>query len=101
VITDVLVCWKCGASVADLSLPFSRTDECRACRAQLHVCRMCRFYDTSKAKYCSEPVADEVQDKTRANFCGYFEAAPGRFMPRSSAEVRSRDALEALFGAKK
>jgi hypothetical protein len=97
----VLVCWKCGASVVDLSLPFSRTDECRHCRAQLHVCRMCRFYDTSKAKYCSEPVADEVQDKTRANFCGYFEAAPGRFTPRADIEDPARNALEALFGAKK
>ena len=29
-----LVCWKCGASLADLSLPLSRTDECRACRAE-------------------------------------------------------------------
>ena len=96
-----LACWKCGASLADLSLPFSRTDECRACRAQLHVCRMCRFYDTGKAKYCAEPVADEVQDKTRANFCGYFEAAPGRFMPRAGIEDPTRDALDALFGAKK
>ena len=45
-----IVCWKCGASLADLSLPFGRRDECRACRAELHVCRMCRFYDTRKAK---------------------------------------------------
>ena len=36
---------------------------------------MCRFYDTRKAKSCAEPVADEVQDKQRANFCGYFVAA--------------------------
>ena len=99
--TESFVCWKCGASVADLNLPFSRTDECRACRAEQHVCRMCRFYDPRKAKSCAEPIADEVQDKTRANFCGYFEAAPGRFVPRSGAEYRSRDALDALFGSKK
>jgi len=94
-------CWKCGAPLADLSLPFSRTDECRACRAQLHVCRMCRFYDTSKAKHCSEPIADEVQDKTRANFCGYFVAASDRYSPRDDAGDRARSALESLFGPKK
>lgn len=96
-----LVCWKCGASLADLSLPLARTDECRACRAELHACRMCRFYDTGKAKSCAEPVAEEVKDKERANYCDYFVAAPGRFRPRDPAADRSRDALEALFGPKK
>ena len=96
-----LVCWKCGAALASLSPPLSRTDECRDCRAEQHVCRMCRFYDTRKAKSCAEPVADEVRDKERANFCGYFEAASGRFVPHSGAENRARDALDSLFGAKK
>jgi hypothetical protein len=98
---ETLVCWKCGASLADLSLPLSRTDECRACRAELHVCRMCRFYDTGKAKSCAEPIADEVQDKTRANFCGYFQAVGGRFKPGGGAGDRALTALESLFGAKK
>ena len=98
---EILVCWKCGASLADFSLPLGRRDECRACRAELHVCRMCRFYDTRKAKACAEPVADEVLDKERSNFCGYFVAAGGRFTPRSGAEERARNALDELFGAKK
>lgn len=96
-----LVCWKCGASLADLTLPLARTDECRACRAELHACRMCRFYDTTKAKNCAEPVAEEVRDKERANYCDYFVAAPGRFRPRDPAAERSRAALEGLFDSKK
>lgn len=96
-----LVCWKCGASLAELTLPLSRTDECRACRAEVHVCRMCRFYDTGKAKSCAEPVADEVRDKERANFCGYLEVAGGRFQSGAAAAERAKDALEGLFGAKK
>ena len=96
-----LVCWKCGASLAELTLPLSRTDECRACRAEVHVCRMCRFYDTGKAKSCAEPVADEVRDKERANFCGYLEVAAGRFQSGAAASERAKDALAALFGAKK
>ena len=99
--TDDLVCWRCGASLAALTLPLSRTDDCRACRAELHVCRMCRFYDTSKAKNCAEPVADEVRDPERANFCGYFEPAEGRFKPTAAVTHMGKDALEALFGAKK
>ncbi len=96
-----LVCWKCGVALTELSLPLSRADECRACRAELHVCRMCRFYDTGKAKSCSEPVADEVNDKTRSNFCGYFVVAGGRFKPRTGAADEARTALESLFGSKK
>jgi len=65
------------------------------------VCRMCRFYDTGKAKSCAEPIADEVQDKTRSNFCGYFQAAGGRFQPRSDAGDRAKNALESLFSTKK
>jgi hypothetical protein len=99
--SEELVCWKCGAPLSELSLPLSRTDECRACRAELHVCRMCRFYDTSKAKSCSEPIADEVQDKQRANFCGYFLVAGGRFRPRSDTAELAKAALESLFGPKK
>ncbi|RYZ62239.1 MAG: hypothetical protein EOP08_12470 [Proteobacteria bacterium] len=32
-------CWKCGASLSALSLPFDRRDTCRACGADLHVSR--------------------------------------------------------------
>ena len=62
---------------------------------------MCRFYDTGKAKSCAEPVADEVQDKERANFCGYFEPVAGRFRARGDAPDRAREALESLFAPKK
>lgn len=99
--TEALLCWKCGSSLADLSLPFRRTEECRACRAEIHVCRMCRFYDTRKAKSCAEPVADEVGDKERANFCGYFEPAEDRFKPKAAVTDMGKDALEALFRQKK
>jgi len=96
-----LDCWKCGAPLAELSLPVGRTDSCRACRAEVHVCRMCRFYDLSKAKQCAEPIADPVGDKERANFCGYFVPVPGRFCAPGPAADQALDALNSLFGAKK
>lgn len=94
-----LCCWKCGADLSSLLLPLSRRDECPACHADLHVCRMCEFYKTSVAKACREPVADEVHDKTRANFCGYFQPNPLVY-PSASAigQGSARAGLEALFG---
>jgi hypothetical protein len=62
---------------------------------------MCRFYDTTKARQCAEPVAEPVQIKGRANFCGYFEPVAGRFRPASPTDDPARAALDALFAPKK
>jgi hypothetical protein len=94
-----LRCWKCGASLAEYTLPLRRLEECRVCGAELHACRMCEFYDTSKAKHCREPVAEEVKDKGVANFCDYFRPTAAAYRPEAaSAADRARAELEALFG---
>jgi len=96
-----LVCWKCGADLEHLSLPLSRRDECAKCRAELHVCRMCVDYDPSVAKHCREPTAEEVSDKTRANFCDFFVPRPAAYVaPDTSAAARAQLELEKLFGKK-
>lgn len=97
----MLVCWKCGASLAALSLPLTRLDACKACNAELHVCKLCEFYDTTKAKHCREPIAEEVRDKERANFCDYFKPRPGAFSSKAQTDAdRARSELEKLFGKK-
>lgn len=83
-----------------MPLPVGRAEYCRACRAEIHACRMCRFYDLSKARQCAEPVAEPVQNKERANFCGYFEPVAGRFRPPTGTDY-AKAALEALFAPKK
>ena len=96
---NTLVCWKCGASLAALTLPLRRLEECKACGAELHVCRMCVDYDTAVAKSCREPIAEEVKEKERANFCDYFKPRPDAYRPRDETEERkSRAALDTLFG---
>jgi hypothetical protein len=96
-----LRCWKCGTSLADYSLPLRRLEECRDCHAELHVCRMCEFYDTTKAKHCREPIAEEVKDKLVANFCDYFRPSPAAYRPEQlSAAEQARAQLDALFGKK-
>ena len=99
--TSNLVCWKCGAALTDLPLPLSRLAECPACRKELHVCRMCAFYDPRVARQCREPVAEDVNDKERANFCGYFQARPDAHRPQDAAAAQAaRNALDELFGGK-
>ena len=93
------VCWQCGASLAELTLPFSRFDVCRACHAELHACRMCRFYDVTVAKQCREPIAEEVRDKQRGNVCDYFSPRNDAYQPAPAAQqAQAKAALDALFG---
>lgn len=95
------LCWQCGASLAQLSLPFSRFDHCKHCGAALHACKQCVFYEPTVAKQCREPIAEEERDKQRANFCDYFSARPDAYKPTDvSAAQQARAALDALFGKK-
>lgn len=96
-----LSCWKCGGSLAALSLPLRRLDECPTCRAELHVCRLCVDYEPRVAKHCREPTAEEVRDKTRANFCDHFKPRAGAYVAPDTASVdAARVELERLFGKK-
>ncbi|MBB6095095.1 ribosomal protein L40E [Povalibacter uvarum] len=94
-----LTCWKCGNSLADYTLPLRRLEECRKCHAELHVCKMCEWYNTSVAKHCREPIAEEVKDKERANFCDYFTPRPDAYSSSPQDEAaRAKAQLDALFG---
>ncbi len=94
-----LVCWKCGVSVADLPLPLSRLAECPKCRAYLHACRLCEFYDPRITSQCQEERAEEVRDKEHANFCDWFKPRPNAHRPRAEAKTRAaKSELDALFG---
>ena len=97
-----LVCWRCGASLSALSLPLRRLDVCKACNAELHVCKMCVEYDISYAKHCKEPTAEEVRKKDEANFCDHFKPKAGAYVAKNEAELaKSKSALDDLFSAPK
>lgn len=94
-----LVCWKCGASLKSLPLPLGRLDECPVCRAPLHVCRFCQFFDANTARKCREKDAEEVIDKEKANFCDYFKPPPGPYSQAAVDKAQlARAKLDALFG---
>lgn len=59
---------------------------------------MCRHHDVSKAKQCREPMAEEVKDKTRANFCDWFQPTANAHTAAPVANSQARSALDALFG---
>lgn len=96
---DTLQCFRCGASLEELSLPLSRQDQCPQCSRYLHVCRLCEFYDATIVKQCREDDAEEVMDKEKPNFCDWFKPAGGRFEAAGSADAaRAEQQLASLFG---
>ncbi|HNP35621.1 MAG TPA: hypothetical protein PKK10_07200 [Woeseiaceae bacterium] len=96
--THSFVCYRCGASLAALSLPFSRQDECPSCEVHLHVCRMCEHFDPHVTRQCREDGADDVSDKERLNFCDWFVPGANAFDPARKASMDAAGkALDALF----
>jgi ribosomal protein L40E len=97
--TTTLVCWKCGAPLESEPLPLARLAECAQCHADLHVCRLCEFYDPGVASSCREPIAETVKDKVHANFCGYFQPRPDAWTASVVDPARQAKArLDAFFG---
>ena len=94
-----IACFRCGESLAVLSLPLSRRDQCPACSADLHVCRMCVHFDETAPGKCREDDAEDVTEKERPNFCEWFKPSESAFDPeRKSQADAAEDALAALFG---
>lgn len=95
----LLVCWKCGAELRGVPLPLSRTAECPACKAELHVCRLCQFFDARTIRQCSEIRAEEIIKKDQANYCDWFKPRPNAYDVRAQAKATTaKSKLDALFG---
>jgi hypothetical protein len=59
---------------------------------------MCVEYDTSYAKHCREPTAEEVRNKDEANFCDHFKPKTGAYIAKDVTELaRAKSALDDLF----
>lgn len=92
-------CWRCGAQLADELLPLRRAELCPACNADLHVCKMCGFFNPSVADACEETIATAVSNKERSNYCEYFKPSVRAYKGATDdAATRARNELEQLFG---
>jgi ribosomal protein L34E len=89
-------CWHCGTDLQ--SIDYGRESDCRGCGKPTRTCRNCRWYAPDRTNQCLEPMAERVMEKTKANFCDYFEPTitPSGDTERSSEEDL-RQAAEDLF----
>ena len=97
--SHTISCFRCGASLAAMSLPLSRQDECPECSVYLHVCRMCKNFDPSVPRQCREDGAEDVTEKDRVNFCDWFAPSDAAFDPiRKDQADAAKASLDTLFG---
>lgn len=97
--TETILCYRCGESLAALTLPLSRRDLCPGCGVHVHVCRMCDHFDPDVPGQCREEDAEDVLEKERVNFCDWFVPSGDAFDPRRSDQAHRAEAeLRALFG---
>jgi hypothetical protein len=76
-----------------------RNDECPHCRADMHSCKNCTYYDPGSHNECKETISEYVPDKERGNFCGMYRPFQGE--RAAVADVNAAKAkLEALFKKK-
>ncbi|WP_413287484.1 hypothetical protein [Bdellovibrio sp. HCB337] len=92
---QALHCFNCNKEIQVGGI-VGRRDECPNCRADVHVCKNCEFYDPKAYNECREPQADMVKEKDRANFCDYFSPRRGSSGGVDKAAAL-RAAAEALF----
>ena len=98
----MIVCHHCGREVRLLA-ELQRTDGCTFCHSDLKCCQNCRFFDPGFNNQCREPQAEWCPEKSKANFCEFFEfverAGMGRagFGGSPTEQSRARSAFDSLF----
>ena len=91
-------CFRCGAALGALSLPFTRRDQCPGCGVDLKVCKMCIHFDIAAPSQCLEDDAGDVKEKELANFCEWYAPSDNAFEPNRKSEAdEALESLEALF----
>jgi hypothetical protein len=88
-------CWQCGSELT--AHEYGRETVCLKCGKPTRVCRNCRWYDPACTNQCREPLAEKVQDKTRANYCDYFEPSADLSAGDGPGDADHRQAAEVLF----
>jgi hypothetical protein len=91
-------CFRCQSEISlSPGQRVGRRDECPKCKADLHVCKNCAFYEPGAYNDCRESSAERVLDKERSNMCDYFQFREGKGAKGVSAAQAAKNKLDDLF----
>jgi hypothetical protein len=89
---------KCVACGAKAPAHISTETTCATCRAELHTCRQCTYFDPGARFECTKPIAKKIVNKNARNLCDLF--APRTVVERETSSgppSNARDAFAKLF----
>lgn len=88
---EAVNCSSCGAK-APTSIGLESS--CPKCRADLHTCRQCNYFDPSARFECSKTISARIVNKTARNTCELF--APRTVVERQTSSGAPTDARQAF-----
>jgi hypothetical protein len=96
---EVFRCSLCGARVANPVIGFAA--QCHKCKAELHSCKQCAYFDSGVRFECTQPITDRVPRKNAGNRCAFFEMKKSIERETSSSgtakPIDARQAFDNLF----
>jgi len=63
-------CSNCGTVLAP---GFDPNGQCPRCQSELHCCKQCVHFDTSRQFECTQPIPERISKKDAKNNCTFFE----------------------------
>jgi hypothetical protein len=84
-------CSSCGAKAPN-NITLEST--CPNCRAELHTCRQCNYFDPSATFQCSKTIPARIVNKNACNTCELF--APRTVVERQTSSGAPTDARQAF-----
>lgn len=88
---EAVKCAMCGAK-AETSIGLESS--CPKCKADLHTCRQCSYFDPSARFECSKTILTKIVNKTARNTCELF--APRTIVERETSSGAPKDARQAF-----
>lgn len=88
---EVVRCAGCGAILAE---NFDPTGKCPRCGFELHSCKQCAYFDTSKQFECTQPIPARIPKKDAKNVCTFY--APRTTSERETSSPKPTDARAAF-----
>ena len=88
---ETVKCSSCGAKVAT---SIGAESTCPTCKAELHTCRQCTYFDPSARFECNKPINAKIVNKNARNTCELF--TPRTVIERQTSSGAPNDARAAF-----
>ena len=88
---EAVKCSSCGVKAAHA---IGLESSCEKCKADLHTCRQCTYFDPSARFECSKPITVKIVNKNKRNTCELF--VPRTIVERETSSGAPKDARQAF-----